>query len=293
MKQLALIALAAAASADTLMLRNGGVFEGRIVEVVVESAEGRRTLKGEEVDWVRAPTDAAWIEANLRFALARAAKAEGSAAVYLGRGVFPPSAKALVRRLDEAGRAPRLLFEEQVTAEGLKGLRLLVMPGGWAPSQHESLGVRGRAAMRAFVEEGGSYVGICAGAYLACSTVAWEGRDYPYDLGLARGRAAGPVKGLAAWPACERVEIAAEGRKIPALYAGGCSLSIDGAAVLATYPDGTAAAVRAPCGKGSIVLIGVHPELRAGDKDLLAGWADEAEPGDGSWFVEIVRSCLR
>jgi glutamine amidotransferase-like uncharacterized protein len=293
MKRLLLIALAAVASADTLLLRNGGVLEGRIVEVVVETAEGRRTVAGDEIDWDRARTDAAWIEANLRFALARERTAKGEAGVYLGRGVFPPSAKAVVRRLDEADLAPKLLFEDRMTAEGLAKLRLLVMPGGWAPTQHESLGASGRVAIRSFVEGGGSYLGICAGAYLACSTVSWEGRDYPYALGLARGRAVGPVKGLAPWPTTDRVEIRAGERLVAALYAGGCSLAIDGAVVLATYPDGTPAAVETRLGKGRVLLLGVHPEFAPGDADILAGWADAMRPGDGGWFREIVRLSLR
>jgi glutamine amidotransferase-like uncharacterized protein len=295
MKRLALIALAAAAaaSADTLLLKDGGVLEGRIVEVVVETRSGRRTLKGEDIDWERARLDAAWIEANLRFALGRREGAKARTAVFLGRGTFPASAQAVVRRLDEADLAPRLLFEEHLTADGLAGVRLLVMPGGWAPTQQEALGQRGRAALRAFVEGGGRYMGICAGAYLACTTVAWQGREYPYALGLARGRASGPVEGLAPWPAAGRVEIRAGGRAVPAVYAGGCALEIDGATVLATYSDGLAAAVEVGLGEGRILLLGVHPEFAGGDTDLLAGWADGAGVGDGAWFLALVEGALR
>jgi glutamine amidotransferase-like uncharacterized protein len=167
------------------------------------------------------------------------------------------------------------------------------MPGGWAPTQHEFLGVRGREALRRFVENGGTYIGICAGAYLACSTVSWEGKDYPYDLGLARGRAVGPVKGLAPWPRTERVEVRAGERAVPALYAGGCSLAIEGAKALAHYPDGTPAAIEVALGKGRVILCGVHPELADGDADLLAGWADGVSPGDGAWMKGILRGCLR
>ncbi len=293
MRRIALIALTTMASADTLLLKDGTVVEGTVVAVVVETASGRRALEGAEIDWDRARTDAAWIEANLRFALARDAKSKGSTAVYLGRGVFPPSAKAVVRRLDGMGLAPRLLFEEQLTAAGLAGLRVLVVPGGWAPTQHEAMGDGGRGRLRTFVEAGGAYLGICAGAYVACSAVSWEDREYPYALGLARGRAIGPVKGLAPWPTTGSVEIRAGGHAVPALYAGGCSLAIDGAAVLATYPDGSAAAIEVRLGKGRVFLCGVHPEFVAADRDLLAGWADGSPPGDGDWLEGLLRDASR
>jgi len=42
------------------------------------------------------------------------------------------------------------------------------------------------------VENGGSFVGFCAGAYYASSTMRWEGNLYDYPLGLFPGEAAGP-----------------------------------------------------------------------------------------------------
>jgi glutamine amidotransferase-like uncharacterized protein len=45
----------------------------------------------------------------------------------------------------------------------------VLFPGGYAPTQYAILGDDGRAAVKQFVREGGGYVGICAGAYLASS----------------------------------------------------------------------------------------------------------------------------
>lgn len=44
---------------------------------------------------------------------------------------------------------------------------VVIFAGGSAGKQAESIGAAGLAAVRAFVENGGGYVGICAGACLA------------------------------------------------------------------------------------------------------------------------------
>ena len=60
-----------------------------------------------------------------------------------------------------------------IAAGGLRGHDLVMFTGGGANSEAEGLGEVGRAQVRDFVREGGGYVGICAGAYLACSGFKW------------------------------------------------------------------------------------------------------------------------
>ena len=50
----------------------------------------------------------------------------------------------------------------------------LIHPGGSASKQAKCLGEKGRAKVRSFIEDGGGYVGICAGAYLATSDYRWS-----------------------------------------------------------------------------------------------------------------------
>ena len=50
---------------------------------------------------------------------------------------------------------------------------LLCCSGGSGSRQSASLGDDGRQAIRKFVDQGGDYVGICAGSYLACSGFSW------------------------------------------------------------------------------------------------------------------------
>lgn len=51
---------------------------------------------------------------------------------------------------------------------------VLVLPGGSGSKQGKSLGREGREAIRNFVQDGGGYVGFCAGAYLASSDYSWS-----------------------------------------------------------------------------------------------------------------------
>jgi hypothetical protein len=44
---------------------------------------------------------------------------------------------------------------------------MLLVPGGWASNKLSTLGDRGQTEIRRFVEEGGSYLGICGGAGMA------------------------------------------------------------------------------------------------------------------------------
>lgn len=61
---------------------------------------------------------------------------------------------------------------------------LLIMPGGRDIFYHESIGESGSAVIRDFVERGGTYVGICAGAYFACSYIDF----YATEQMSVRGR---------------------------------------------------------------------------------------------------------
>jgi glutamine amidotransferase-like uncharacterized protein len=55
----------------------------------------------------------------------------------------------------------------------LKEFDVVIFTGGSASQQSKTLGDKGREEIRKFVRDGGGYIGICAGAYLACSGFDW------------------------------------------------------------------------------------------------------------------------
>ena len=75
----------------------------------------------------------------------------------------------------------RLLYPD-----GQPRYRLLFVVGGTSTSHGQSLGKSGINNMRSFVENGGSYVGTCAGAFFASN--GYDGNvDYPYYLSIWPG----------------------------------------------------------------------------------------------------------
>ncbi len=57
---------------------------------------------------------------------------------------------------------------------GLSGYHVVIFTGGSGSGQARTIGLAGREQVRQFVEAGGGYVGICAGAYLACDGFKWS-----------------------------------------------------------------------------------------------------------------------
>ncbi|MFP6866280.1 MAG: succinylglutamate desuccinylase/aspartoacylase family protein [Roseibacillus sp.] len=56
----------------------------------------------------------------------------------------------------------------------LQQFDLVIFPGGSGSKQAAAIGAEGRAHVRNFVEDGGGFVGVCAGAYLAAANYKWS-----------------------------------------------------------------------------------------------------------------------
>lgn len=66
------------------------------------------------------------------------------------------------------------LKADDIRAGKLKDFKVVLLPGGSGSKQGNTLGEEGREKIRAFVKDGGGYVGICAGAYLATNDYDWS-----------------------------------------------------------------------------------------------------------------------
>ena len=95
-------------------------------------------------------------------------------ALFDDEGVLDSGLIRVFEQLNDARDVePVRLNAEGVRAGGLGEFDVAVFSGGSGGRQSGALGEAGRRAVREFVEEGGGYVGICAGAYLACSGFDW------------------------------------------------------------------------------------------------------------------------
>jgi len=145
------------------------------------------------------------------------------------------------------------------------------MPGGADRYYAELLNGEGNAALHTYVKSGGSYVGICAGAYYACRALFWrEGQadeiSGPRELGFFKGSAHGPIPEWTLGKAdCALAEVAGPLGQASLYYWGGPLFKGDlqDVDVLARYtalPDQPAAILKGRFGKGQWLLSSAHAE---------------------------------
>lgn len=159
---------------------------------------------------------------------------------------------------------------------------LFVMPGGADLYYCDQLNGKGNALIRAYVENGGTYLGICAGAYYGAKSILWaKGTSQeitgPRELSFCDAIATGPVSSLIEdgdveknWDAVTTLSF--DGKEFSVLYKGGCVFSEpeDEATVLGSYSDldgQPPAILHTPIGQGHAILSSPHieysPELYA------------------------------
>jgi len=68
----------------------------------------------------------------------------------------------------------RHLGPADISPDVLQQFDVLVFPGGSGSKQAAALGESGRTTVREYVQGGGKYVGICAGAYLCSAHYSWS-----------------------------------------------------------------------------------------------------------------------
>ena len=163
---------------------------------------------------------------------------------------------------------------------------LLVMPGGAATPYIQKLKTLGSNKIRDYVANGGNYLGVCAGAYYACTKVEFETDIKPMSitrtqdlLNLVDASAVGtlhkelnirPYMTNAASSAAVRLRWLNDDEFCYAHYHGGPKFlpTNDKFEVLATYADVAdcpPAIIAKNYGQGRVVLSGVHFEDKGQD----------------------------
>jgi len=162
---------------------------------------------------------------------------------------------------------------------------LLVMPGGADLYYVEKLSPKGNQLIRDYVENGGFYLGICAGSYYGCDTIEWAQDKAEHkicdkrELGFFKGKAVGPI-----YPFLQDSDFdkswnnvvpllwngQAPAKQDTIFYAGGPVFIPDDDAdytALAYYedlPEGhNLAIISCAVGKGRAILSSPHPEYTA------------------------------
>jgi glutamine amidotransferase-like uncharacterized protein len=141
----------------------------------------------------------------------------------------------------------------QMSESQMRKYRLLIVPGGNFVDLGNSLTASTTANIRNAVQDGLSYLGICAGAFFAGNS--------PYNglnltSGIRFGFYSAENQGLR--KAAVAISIA-QAATLDQYWEDGPQLTGYGT-VVGKYPDGTPAIVEGTSGTGWVILSGVHPE---------------------------------
>ena len=117
--------------------------------------------------------------------------------VYADRGPGGIGAVEWFRLVDESPEMELHLLDGAVVRAGaLDGLDTLVMPGGSSMAEFDSLGTNGVERMKAFVRNGGGYVGTCAGCCLLMDGPKNRARMMPWNSSGSEGHTMFPTINL-------------------------------------------------------------------------------------------------
>ena len=166
----------------------------------------------------------------------------------------------------------------------------MIFPGGSGSGQGKALSERGRAAVRSFVADGGAYVGVCAGSYLALDNYSWGLKLLPLDSfdrqHWRRGQASLEIElteaGQDLFGMHEEPSLHIEFRQGPLMRTSETIGDRPEAEVLAWFRSGvgkgdadpetmidTPAIVRGEFGEGRVLLFSPHPEKTKGLEEWL------------------------
>jgi glutamine amidotransferase-like uncharacterized protein len=229
-------------------------------------------------------------------------------AIYNGPGVMEGAETILTRFSEWSGFEYVVIDGYDVRNDALLDVDVVIMPGGDGIPYEQGLGSRGRAKIVDFVENGGGYIGICQGAYIACEYNVWMDvvGSPENNLGVFPAAAWGPILEIAERPepgwgmatidilntSHPIVESAPE--TMTMYYQGGCYLEPtdnSSIAVLALYnANGKIAIATCEYGQGRVFISGPHPEL---EEDNDRDGVDYPDPDAGPYDPESDWPLLR
>ncbi len=205
-----------------------------------------------------------------------------TAYIYADTGVSGRSLKALASMLKS--HLPPFCLVKTIDAHTLhtspweQDAFLIAFPGGRDVPYHEKLSGEGCQKIRSFVEKGGRYLGICAGAYFGCHSFVFE-KDSDIEviaereLGFYPGSAFGPALGSGTFcyeseKGSEAALIDWEQKKIHIYYNGGCAFqeveshpNVQTLAHYSSLENNPPAVVLCSLGTGKALLSGIHIEM--------------------------------
>ncbi len=209
-------------------------------------------------------------------------------------GAYPGLLVATARAVEYAGYQPLAIRDQEIYWLDLDRSRYdaVLFPGGWAGGYWYQLSGY-EYIIRDFVNSGGAYVGISAGAFYAADEIIWNGEQFNYPLDLYAGILEGPVSDLAPFPEHELTPVAVDDPD-PSIPSGTYQAWYQGegwyhepvaagATVTGRYDHagpnrGKVALLRHEYGSGRCVYPNLHLEMEEGSSRDWTFTADEDGP---------------
>lgn len=220
--------------------------------------------------------------------------------IYDGKGASEGGIRNVVGIIDKAdAMTVAHLGPEDLRTELLSQFDAVVFSGGSGSKQARAIREKGAQAVRAFVNDGGGYVGICGGAYLCSAHYEWSLKliDTHVLTGVCEVEGQGKKQ---MWyrgdSATVKLQLTEQGRelfesvpeRVSVRYQNGPIVSPKNFPGLAPYETlayfrseqvlyppqkgtmiDTPAIVAAPFGEGRVISVSPHPEATAGLKSMI------------------------
>lgn len=225
--------------------------------------------------------------------------------IYSDEGADPSYAQMTRDYFTKQFELPVLFFKEpDLNSEFLNEARLVIFPGGADLPYMKRLVETGQIEhVLAYVAEGGSILGLCAGAYFLSAKLQFNDGVIVGDrVNLLPVKSIGPAFDAPYFPGKPPRVVTlttSSGKRIKSLYSGGGFFALEddkeGAInILARYEDGRIAVVSGKYGKGRVLLSHAHLEADPTHPTILSSLPDlvgefiEGRDKAVSWFNETI-----
>jgi glutamine amidotransferase-like uncharacterized protein len=184
--------------------------------------------------------------------------------VFTGSGTWSTEISDAEALLTSNGATYEEVNSAQLDAMGADDMAkfgVIFIPGGTGSTEAQSVSSTTHANLRTAVQSlGVSYVGFCAGAFVAVAPAPTAGGDVSYGFGVVNGPLENEYAGPGTNADYEEVSLSfATGTSEDILWYGGPITPNTG--VIAKYPTGDPAISQMWSGAGLVIIAGVHPDL--------------------------------
>lgn len=208
--------------------------------------------------------------------------------LFVGDGTWAAEISSLRSILSAHAATVQEVTSAQLNAMSVDDMAkfgLMIFPGGAGGTEAGSLTSQTHANLREAVQQRGvSWLGFCAGAFIAEAPAPAAGQDVSYGVGVVNG----PVLNYYSLEN-QGTDIAMTLEKFPdgstmdlVWYGGPVTPNVAGG-VIAKYPDGNPAISQIRSGMGFVILSGVHPTATQSILSSLGLTSTDGTHTDFAW----------